>query len=46
MLELNAVFIRLSTKILEDFQGVPQFTNIIKKDANRLKKIRITDLLR
>lgn len=44
-LELNATFIRLSTKTLEDLQGVAEFANAIKKDAKRLKEIGITDLL-
>lgn len=38
-LERDAPFIRLSTKTLEDFQGVAEFANAIKKDAKRLKEI-------
>lgn len=43
-LERDAAFIRLSTKTLEDFQGVAEFANAIKKDAKRLKEIGLTDL--
>lgn len=34
--ERDAIFIRLSTKTLEDFQGVAGFANAIKKDATCL----------
>ena len=43
-LERDAIFIRLSTKTLDDFQGVAEFANAIKKDATRLKEIGVTDL--
>ncbi len=43
-LERDAIFIRLSTKTLDIFQGIAEFANAIKKDATRLKKVGITDL--
>ncbi len=43
-LERNMIFIRLSTKTLDDFQVIAEFANAIKKDATRLKEIGITDL--
>lgn len=43
-LKRDAIFIRPSTKTLEDFQRVAEFANAIKKDAKRLKVIGITDL--
>ncbi len=43
-LERDAIFIRLSTKTLDDFQGMAEFTTAIKKNATRLKEIGITDL--
>ena len=43
-LQRDAIFIWLSTKTLDDFQGIAEFANAIKKDATRLKEIGITDL--
>ena len=43
-LERDAIFIRPSTKAIEDFQRIAEFANAIKKDATRLKEIGITDL--
>ena len=43
-LERDAIFIRLSTKTLDNFQGIAKFANAIKKNAIRLKEIGITDL--
>ena len=43
-LERDAIFIRLSTKTHDDFQGIAKFANAIKKNAIRLKEIGITDL--
>lgn len=43
-LERDTIFIRPSTKAIEDFQRIAEFANAIKKDATRLKEIGITDL--
>ncbi len=43
-LERDAIFIRLSTKTLDDLQGIAEFANAIKKHAIWLKEIGITDL--
>ncbi len=43
-LEHDAIFILLSIKTLDDFQGIAEFANAIKKDVIRLKEIGITDL--